>query len=280
MKRRYFSQRSGTNPHSVGIDFNTLRSMALTLYTEFERKNYFQEHFGYDCVDAGQVPGTLGEDLNTAVLFKLRKTNIWPFHEHSGLWEEDDLFDVIEFLFDHISCPEDGFYHSYCDCGWHYKTFNQTDGQSEFRDRINEILEDYDGGYELSKEGEILRLADTGMSHLIDAKTRTSEPRVQQKIDSAISKFRRRGSSIEDRSDAVRDLADALEWLKPKVKRVLHNKDESALFELVNNFGVRHFNPKQKIEYDKPIWLSWMFYFCLSSIHASLHLIEKNSQKP
>jgi hypothetical protein len=44
---------------------------------------------------------------------KLRKPDLWPIPEKCSGYSEDDLFDVIEFLFDYISKPVDGYYHSF-----------------------------------------------------------------------------------------------------------------------------------------------------------------------
>ena len=66
----------------------------------------------------------------------------------------------------------------------------------------------------------------------------------------------------------VRDLADVLEYIRKQVKVVLLKKDESELFDLANNFGIRHFNETQKLEYDRAVWLSWMFYHYPATIHA------------
>lgn len=43
----------------------------------------------------------------------------------------------------------------------------------------------------------------------------------------------------------------------------------SDLFQIANEFGVRHHNQKQKqkTNYDERIWLSWMFYYYLANIH-------------
>ena len=60
---------------------------------------------------------------------------------------------------------------------------------------------------------------------------------------------------------------------------MLTSKDESDLFNLANNFGIRHHKPDQKTDYDKPIWYSWMFYYYLSTIHACMRLIEKSEAK-
>lgn len=82
-----------------------------------------------------------------------------------------------------------------------------------------------------------------------------------------------------DRRDAVRDLADVLESLRSEAKTVLTKRDEADLFNLANNFGIRHFNAQQKMEYDQDIWLSWMFYYYLATIHAVTRLIERSHVK-
>jgi hypothetical protein len=68
-------------------------------------------------------------------------------------------------------------------------------------------------------------------------------------------------------------LADVLESLRPKIKTALSSKDESDLFNIANNFEIRHKNSRQQSEYD-PIWLSWMFYFYLATIHAITHRLK------
>jgi hypothetical protein len=277
MKRKYYSQRRGTNPYAQGIDLHTLKKMVLTVYQDFFGKEYFQEAFGFSCIDAGDVPGSLGRDIEAAVMFKLRKSNIWPFTAYEGFWEEDDVFDVVEFLYDHISKPTKGHFHSYGECGWHYEEFDGDTGKAEFRSKINELLEDYDTGYELSTEGEVLRKADPGTGPLLEAPIPTKDDAVRARIEAAIRKYRRHNSTMDDRRDAVRDLADALERLRPQLKVVLKRKDESDLFEIANTFGIRHFNAGQKTEYDPAIWLSWMFYFYLATLHASLRFIEKQT---
>jgi hypothetical protein len=48
----------------------------------------------------------------------------------------------------------------------------------------------------------------------------------------------------------VRDLADVLEYLRPNVQTLLTSKDENDLFNLANNFGIRHHNDRQKTNCD------------------------------
>lgn len=136
----------------------------------------------------------------------------------------------------------------------------------------------YGTGYELSVDGEILELAETGLEGLFEAPIPTNDPEnISKRVEAARNKFRRYRSSLDERRDAIRDLADVLEYLRPQLKSVITAKDESDLFNIINNFGIRHHNDNQRANYDKPIWYSWMFYYYLSTIHAVVRLIERHS---
>ena len=60
------------------------------------------------------------------------------------------------------------------------------------------------------------------------------------------------------------------------MRRLLTKQDENDLFNIANNFGIRHHNDQQKTSYDTALWLSWMFYFYLATIHVVLRKIEKD----
>lgn len=197
------------------------------------------------------------------------------FWKMGSNYSEDDVFDVIEFLYDNVSKPVKGFYHQFNGCGWHYETFNKEQGQEEFRIVINDLLKDYSKGFELSNKGEILKFLDKGLDTLIDAKLPTYDPEnIENRVENAINKFRRYKSSQSERKDAIRDLVDVLEYLRPKIQKIISKKDENDLFEIANKFGIRHHDLNQKIGYEKSIWYSWMFYYYLSTIHACLRLLE------
>ncbi len=65
-----------------------------------------------------------------------------------------------------------------------------------------------------------------------------------------------------------------LEYLRPQLKQILSSNDESDLFNLANNFGIRHHNQRQKTDYD-PAWLSWIFHHYLATIHLATRLVEQ-----
>lgn len=276
--KKYYSVRTGKNPNAQRFDTSFLRRLFREIYLWFDEKGYFQEAFGYDCVDQGRVAGILGIDIEAQLFCIIRKQSLWPIKEKCLEYSEDDLFDVIEFLFDHISKPTEGYNHSYGQCGWHYHSFDKGSGQNEYQKKINSILVDYGIGYELSNNGEILELPEQGLEELVEANLPFYDPKnVEVRVAAAIAKYRRYHSTLDERRNAIRDLVDVLEFLRPKVKEVLLSKDESDIFNIANNFGIRHHNFDQKTEYDKPIWYSWMFYYYLSTIHACVRLINRAS---
>lgn len=277
MSRLYYSARTGKNPIAVRLDLATLKRLFLAAYRDFVARDYFQEFYGKDCVDDREPPvGTAGYDVEAFFLRKLRKDGLWPIPERIDGYSEDDLFDVVELLHDHVSVGVEGWAHSFSGCGMHYSTFDRETGRREFRNAVNEFLPDYGGGYELTDGGEIVRALEAGFEPLATAPLPHADgPNVRARIDAAVAKYRRRSSTLGERRDAVRDLVDVLEYLRPQVKQVLAKKDESDLFEIANNFAIRHHNPKQRTDYDPNIWTSWMFYFYLATVHAVLRLIQR-----
>ena len=280
MARRYYSVRTGRNPPTVGFDLDTMRRLFREVFIYFEDEGYFQQALGYECVDAGFVAGTLGQSLEGALLIALRKTDLTPIRQRIAFYEEDDLFDVIEFLFDHCAKPLDRRYHSFNNCGWHTNPtaddFDHKAAQAEFREKLAPLLEAYGPGYELSSAGEVLALADPGLASLLAAPLPSPDKdNVSARVQAAQMKFRRHRSTESERRDAIRDLADVLEFLRPQLDGVLTNKDDAALFNIANNFAIRHHNAKQQGTYDKAVWYSWIFYFYLATIHAAVRLIEK-----
>jgi hypothetical protein len=278
LARQYYSVRTGRNPLAGGFDLDTMRSLFRDMFIKFEDEGYFQEALGYQCVDAGFVSGSLGCSIEGALLMALRKQGLTPIRRQIAQYTEEDFFDVTEYLFDHCSKPVERHYHGYNNCGWHCQTFDRDAGRAEFRKKFNGLLQAYEGGYELSAAGEVFALADPGLAPLHDAPLPTPDiDNVAGRVAAAEVKFRRHRSTMEDRRDAIRDLADVLEFLRPQLDGVLTNKDDAALFNIANNFGIRHHNEKQQNTYDKAIWYSWIFYFYLATIHAGVRLIEKKN---
>lgn len=273
-RRPSYSMRNGRNPHLKGFPLSKIKEVFKGFYSELEDEGFFQESFGYYCIDAGDVPGAIKSPA-ADILLTLRKDNLWPIASCIEGYSEDDFFDIIEYLFQVVSKPLTGSFHNYSNCGMHWQTFDKYEGQQLFRRRINEMLTLYEKQFELSEDGEILLVAEAGLEPLFDAKVPTSDANVSSRVEAALLSYRRHGSTVEDRRKAVRDLVDVLEYLRAEAK--VHMKDdERDLFNIANNFGIRHHNQKQKTKYDQALWLSWMFYVYLATIHLVVRKIEQD----
>ncbi|MDO9067478.1 MAG: hypothetical protein Q7W05_03365 [Deltaproteobacteria bacterium] len=273
-KKDFFSIRTGTNPNTHGFSLSDLNELFCRLYGQLAASGYFDEAFGFFCVDADHIPGKVA-DVEFDILMKLRKKQVWPIVQYHVDYSEDDLFDMIEYLHEHVSKPIDGSHHSFGNCGMHWETFSKSEGQMEFREKVNELLDLYREPFVINTHGDILRKPEKGFERIFEADVPSDDKNVYLRVDAAVLKFRKHGASLDDRRQAVRDLADVLEYLRPHMKSLLNNKDEADLFNIANNFGIRHHNEQQKTNYDSAIWLSWMFYFYLSTIHVVLRKMEQ-----
>jgi hypothetical protein len=278
MTHRYYSQREGSGTSRKGLCLKDICELFVRVYMRMRADGYFDQAFGFVCIDAGDVAGEV-VDPELEILLAIHKKGLWPPQEVALGYSEEDLFDIIEFLYRHVSKPIDGQMHSYGNCGMHWETFNRADGQERLRAEINRLLANYERAVELSAAGEILVKAEEGFEGIFAADVPSRDEKVTARIDSAVLRFRRHGSSIDDRRQAVRDLADVLEYLRPKMEALLTSKDERDLFDIANNFNIRHHNERQKTNYDAALWLSWMFYFYLATIHVILRKMQNDAGK-
>jgi hypothetical protein len=278
MVHKYYSQRAGINPNLNGLALDDTIDLFVRVFDHLKGDGYFDEAFGFYCMDSDYIYGTV-KDVELEMLLTIRKKNLWPISDSASNYSEDDFLDVIEFLHQYVSKPIDGTMHYWGDCGMHWETFNKNEGKNEFRQKINAVLGHYKKRFELTVKGEVLHKPEAGFEQIFEADVPSKDENIVGRVNAATTKFRRHGSSIDDRRQAVRDLADVLEYLKPQVQELLTNKDEKDLFNIANNFGIRHHNDKQKNSYDAAIWLSWMFYFYLSTIHVVLRKIGHDKPK-
>jgi len=146
--------------------------------------------------------------------------------------------------------------------------------QLEPNERLHNTINDINKIFKIDKIGyeivdcKIQKISQLGFETMTEEAIETNDSKnIDSRIKYAISKFSYYNSSIEDKKEAVRTLADILEYLRKSNIKFPKN-DDSDLFNLINNFDIRHHNQAQKGEYDKDIWYDWMFYTFLASIHV------------
>lgn len=285
----YWSSRQGRGPKANPTINDLARAITLAVEEQGER-DHLQEWFGYWCVDAHDVPGRAGLDAAVHIERVLGYRDAWPLPE--PLYDdaflrrlpqdelaqmEDRLFDLIEFFHDHVSSgiERTGLYHDYSDCGWHFREFDPAPAQNLFRSRLNATLRHYRSGFLINTEGEIEHGGPDGLNTLLDTPLRTSDTDVRSRVAAAIATYRHRNRTPADQRDAVRNLFDVLEKLRPQVKQEMLSGDASDLFRIANNFSIRHLNESQKGNYDSDVWYSWMFYVNLATIQLITRIISK-----
>ena len=101
MSHNYYSQRTGKNPNLKGLPLEDVIELFQRVYQQLEDDGYFSEAFGFWCVDADHVPGKV-RDVELEMLLKIRKKHLWPVSKYCKSYSEDDFFDVIEFLYQHV----------------------------------------------------------------------------------------------------------------------------------------------------------------------------------
>ena len=273
MIRRYYSSRK--DPRSLTL--GELYSKLCSLYLMFRDRDYFKEKAG---ITREKLPDLIKHEAAVALTFQPFPITGWV----QPTITEDHVFDAIEFLYDRTSKPGEQVGMT-TDTGWNYMDYYDYDseaGQEEFREKANSILSDYRAGFELTKDGSVLALGSRGLQYIVDAEIIPyDELNVDNKVRNAIAKWRNRHLSMSEKREAVRELADVFEWLKKtgRLQTVLDKKDESAIFDIANNFAIRHHDPRQKRNYDPAIWYSWMFHFYLASYHAIIRMLSKTKKK-
>jgi hypothetical protein len=274
--RRYYSSRN--KPRSLKLE--ELYWKFQNLYLLFRDQDYFKRKAGITKMD---LPDDIKHEAAVAFTFQPFPITKWTRENIT----EDHVFDVLEFLYDHVSKPGE-WVQMTSETGWNYWGYDSYDdetGRKEFRDKVNAFLCDYRNGYELTKGGTILALGEHGLQYILDAEIIPyDELNVDNKVKNSITKWRNRHLSLPEKKEAIREMADVFEWLKKTkgLDKVLDNKDESSIFDIANNFAIRHHNPKQKTNYDRSIWYSWMFHFYLATYHTAIRLLikaEKDSKR-
>ncbi len=273
MARQYYSSRNSMTKLSLEELYWKLKN----LYHFFRDRDYFKSKTG---ITKDDLPDTAKHEAAIALSFQPFPITKWD----ENLITEDHILDMIEYLHDHVSKPGEWTYFT-DGTGYNYSDYDYYDdeaGRNEFREKVNSFLSNYGEGFELTEQGTIITLGRDGLQYILDAKIIPfDEKNVDSKVRHAITLWRNRHSSLSDKKEAIRELADVFEWLKKSemLGQAISKKDDSMIFEIANSFEIRHHNPNQKTGYDKIIWYSWIFHFYLATYHAVIRIIKDHEKK-
>jgi hypothetical protein len=144
--KQYYSQRQG---NIKPLDLVDLKVAFESIYDSFQEQYYFIDFLGKSI---HSNDGIVGNSFET---FCMRKLNRNIDHPHlARYYMEEDLFDVIELLYDYINYP----IINPSDNNWSTGVVSSIPekkeiAQKQFRDEINVFLRQYSSGWELADEG-------------------------------------------------------------------------------------------------------------------------------
>lgn len=276
---RYYAERGG---HTSAPDnpYDALGVQYAALLLELQDRGYFPIALPRWCSDA---PVNFDE-----VSERVRRAIHMPFgwdgtQTMGGDWDEPVLYSIIEYFHDQAQRPRTILYHhEYGDCGPHYDAHSAESGGAVYRWRVNELLRRHRVELVVGRSGEergrLIHRFGSPIDDSADARAAEGEGNPEDEVAHAIRDFRERGASSTQKRQALALLAGALESRRGKAK-VLLGKDEDDLFNIANNFGIRHRNDRQRTAYGDE-FLDYMFGTFLSSVTLLEALERRDAGQP
>ncbi len=210
--RKLFTERHGMSEPRVKEALDTdLTKGLLTVINAKIDENLFGEAFSDDCPDGGS--NSTGCDLRKLEEGLAAYNVIWPrgWPKENNEWPSDpQLFDLLEFLYEHAGLPKSYAYHSFF--GHDHLSYDKQAGRDKFEQDINRFFERNGVAFEL-RQGEVIRLAPTGLQEILATPVfRTGDSELDRLLETAREKFLNR--SLEIRKEGLEKLWDAWERLK------------------------------------------------------------------
>lgn len=239
----------------------------VSIVQSFSKSGGFGLAFPLDCRDGGATIGTdesmlslrLGAEI-PELEWPLQTTQAQDFSYDRLPFAPDTLviLDFIQFCYMAIAKPIQENFHSFFQ---HYHlTFDEQTGKDEFRMLINRVFARNGLVYELSQNGEIVRLAPPVLRELLNgAAIHSGDVQLDHMLEEARRKFlspdlsersvalerlwdcwERLKSSAEP-SDKKKSVAKLLESASPETTfREMLNREARELTEIGNSFHIRH----------------------------------------
>ncbi|MBL6275410.1 hypothetical protein JMF97_04455 [Micromonospora fiedleri] len=275
-RRPYWRERKAGQYHSIALSETAVIREFVRLVNELDNAGYFENKFGKDCVDDPR-------DDEPDALFEreLGVERVWPLNQATLVEDIDLFFDIVELLHDHASLPTTRWLHNYAGCGWHHMTFEADPGRIVYRWRVNKILAQSAFDLRLADDGEdvgrLVSVTDDARTELMHAVASREDGGPSDQVRHAIALFRQRGADRNQKRSAIAALALVLEERRHNVLTdALAKSDRGALFDIANNFHVRHQDAKQKREYDD-FYLDWIFWTYLATVELTNRIVDSQS---
>jgi hypothetical protein len=209
--KKLFTERCGMAPARTGEQLDPDACTALLgLINARVAENWFGERFPYECPDGGRNAGCDTRKLKIALAgYRIIWPEDWPTRDEQ-LPADPQIFDLLEFSYEHVALPEEHDFHSYF--GHNHMSYDVDAGRQKFEEDVNRIFERQGLAFEL-REGEVVRLAPTGLQEALAISVfQTGDADLDRLLETAREKFLNR--SVDIRKEGLEKLWDAWERLK------------------------------------------------------------------
>ena len=280
----FYKERNGLVQNSVPISENDLKRFWLSIYKYFQKKDYFR------LAETGVKHGNNSIELKLApdpeqyFLLHLGKDQMWPVEDHILRYSEEDIFTAIEIYYANIAKCE-WVENDEGDWGWF---IDNEQPKQEFATYVNNILKLYKEGYYLEPvHGFVMPLPNEALRHQLTENYHGIPSGIYDRMRSATKDYYHFDATLERKRKAIASMADILELLRGELKEIFNkefqinkNDHDKLIFEIVNNYHIRHDNDKQIKEYSKEIWYDWMMQYFTSTIIAYYRLkVEREKEE-
>ncbi|WP_147794732.1 hypothetical protein [Cellulomonas sp. Y8] len=271
-----YRDRHGRTPapaEKPRLTFVELQARLGELIGELDGAGYFDSALGEDCVDSENDHQKRGRDRLSDLMGSREE---WP--PSLLISSVDHTYTVVEAVYYLAARPRQRSYHSY-GREWHYSDFDRRAGQAVYRWRVNALLEESDSLLRLDTDGVLVETTGDPRDELLETLAGDDEAPAPDALRHAIDQFRRRGATREDKRSAVVALAGILESHRQLLRDELLSQDENSLFNIANNYAIRHHRAGQRDDYDDA-FLDWIFWWYLATVALTKQLIARGPATP
>jgi len=195
---------------------------------------------------------------------------LWPLRYED--WDIDTFYGLIEVVHDLVGRPRHRDRHDFGGCSWHYSNFAPTPAQVLYRWDVNQLLDRYSAGLRIAVEGEdtgrLVRVAGDDRNELVARTLQTPNLGDRDAVRHAVALWRDRAANRDMKRSAVLALHRVLEDRRSLIKAELMSKDEGALFQIANEFDLRHSGARQRTDYEDA-YLDWIFWWYLATVELT-----------
>jgi hypothetical protein len=214
--KKLFTERHGASAPRVKeeLDDPTRDGLVMLVKARIDEE-WFGDSFPSMCPDGHGNAGCDATKLNTmmkayGVIWPADQKDSWRRGEDEQVPSDGQVFDLIEFSYEHVSEPTAHDHHSFF--GHSHYSYDQRSGRQKFEQEVNRLLERNGMAFHL-EHGEVTRLAPAVLQEMLAATTfKTGDNILDELLETARNKFLNR--SLDVRRESLEKLWDGWERLK------------------------------------------------------------------